>query len=441
MQSYILFLFSLSEFRILLANNLSAMLIRILVFSLTVFFFPIAVVAQSHTNLKFSPERLTRVDSFLQNRVDEGNIPHAVSMIIHKGETVHHQAYGWADAEKEKPLTTNAIFRIASQTKLITSIAVMMLYEQGHFLLEDPISQYIPAFANPKVLASYDSATLGYETIPATREIMIRDLLTHTAGIPYEHPLWARTDLNIPFLASLENIVLEDAINQLANRPLLHQPGEHFSYGPNTDILGRLVEVVSGQSLAKYFQEHIFSPLGMEDTYFYLPDEKADRLVTLFEKESSESPLKVSSDETYQNFARSGEQTYYLGGAGLVSTAADYAKVCQIILNKGIHNGVRLLSPLTVELMARNQIGDSEVWDRRDKFGYGLMVITENSHYGDQTPVGSVKWGGAYCSEYTIDFENDLVMQVYTNVMPIYNYSEFVRKYRVLVYQALVNGK
>lgn len=415
------------------------MLTRILLFSLTVFFLPEVVVAQSHTELQFSPERLIRVDSFLQSRVDEGNIPYAVSMIIHKGETVHHQAYGWADAQKEEPLTTDAIFRIASQTKLVTTIAVMMLYEQGHLLLEDPISKYIPAFANPKVLDSYDSATLEYETIPARREIMIRDLLTHTAGIPYEHPLWAREDFDIPFLASLENLVLEDAINQLANRPLLHQPGEHFSYGPNTDILGRLVEVVSGQSLAEYFRQHIFTPLEMNDTHFYLPDEKVNRLVTLFEKGTTEAPLKISENETNQNFARSGAQTYYLGGAGLVSTAADYAKVCQITLNKGTYGDVRLLSPLTVELMTRNQIGNSEVWDRRDKFGYGLMVITENSHYGDQAPVGSVKWGGAYCSEYTIDFDHDLIMQVYTNVKPIYNYSEFVRKYRVLVYQALVN--
>ncbi|MEM9833519.1 MAG: serine hydrolase domain-containing protein [Bacteroidota bacterium] len=414
------------------------MLARFYLSILLAFFF-LAAQAQSRTDLEFSLERLTQVDSFLQSWVDEGNIPHAVSMIIHRGETVQHKAYGWADAEKQKPMTTDAIFRIASQTKLVTSIAVMMLYEQGYFLLEDPISKYIPAFANPKVLGSYDSTSLEYTTVPANREVMIRDLLTHTAGIPYEHPLWARTDFEIPFLASLDNIVLEDAIDQLASRPLVHQPGEHFSYGPNTDILGRLVEIVSGQSLAEYFREHIFTPLGMNDTYFYLPPEKADRLVTLFKKESADASLEVSMEETYQNFPRRGEQTYYLGGAGLVSTAADYAKVCQIILNKGIYNGVRLLGSLTVELMARNHIGDSEVWDRRDKFGYGLMVITENSHYGDQAPVGSVKWGGAYCSEYTIDFENDLVMQVYTNVMPIHNYSEFVRKYRVMVYQALVN--
>ena len=389
-------------------------------------------------DLTFSPERLSLVDSFLQSWVDKGNIPYAVSMVVHRGKTVHHQAYGWKDAGRQEPLATDAIFRIASQTKLATSIAVMMLYEQGKFLLEDPISRYIPAFADPQVLDSYDSATLEYETRPASRAITIRDLLTHTAGIPYDHPLGKLSEFDIPFLASTDNMVLEDAINRLATRPLIHDPGAQFTYGPNTDILGRLVEVVSGMTLAQFFQERIFVPLGMNDTYFYLPSDKTDRLVTLFSKDAPEASLEVSANETYQNFPHSGAQTYYLGGAGLVSTAADYAKLCQVILNGGVYQGTRLLNPLTVRLMVRNQIEDLEVWDRRDKFGYGLMVFTPNSRYGDLAPVGSVNWGGAYCSEYTIDFENDLVMQVYTNVMPFALYGEFVRKYRVLVYQALL---
>lgn len=402
--------------------------------------FSISTEAQAvHSELRFSPERLSRVDSFLQSWVDEGKIPYAVSMIVQHGETVHHQAYGWKETDKKEPLTTDAIFRIASQTKLVTTTAVMMLYEQGKFLLEDPISKYIPAFANTEVLDSYDSATLEYETRPASRPIAIRDLLSHTAGIPYDHPLNSLPEFDIPFLASLNNIVLDDAINRLAARPLIHDPGAQFTYGPNTDILGRLVEVVSGMTLAEFFQQHIFTPLGMNDTYFYLPEDKTDRLVTLYSKTSAEAPLAVSTNEANQNFARSGEQTYYLGGAGLVSTAEDYNKICQVILNKGTYNGVRLLSPLTVRMMTRNQIEDLEVWDRRDHFGYGLMIFTPNSRYGDQAPIGSANWGGAYCSEYTIDFENDLVLQVYTNVQPIYNYGEFVRKYRVLVYQALVS--
>ncbi|MEK6476009.1 serine hydrolase domain-containing protein [Catalinimonas sp. 4WD22] len=391
--------------------------------------------------LTFSSERLSRVDSFLQSWVEEGKIPYAVSMIVQRGETVHHQAYGWKDADQQEAMTTDAIFRIASQTKLVTSVAVMMLYEQGEFLLEDPISRYIAAFADPQVLETYDSATLEYETRPASREITIRDLLTHTAGISYDHPLNAHPEFDIPFLASTENMVLGDAINRLAKRPLIHEPGAQFTYGPNTDILGRLVEVVSGKTLAEFFEESIFTPLGMNDTYFYLPLEKKERLVTLYSKESTEGPLTISDNETYQNFPKRGAQTYYLGGAGLVSTAADYNNICQLILNGGAYNGVRLLSPLTIRLMASNHIGELEVWDRKDKFGYGLMLFTSNSRYGDLAPVGSANWGGAYCSEYTIDFEHELVLQVYTNVMPFAHYGEFVRKYRVLVYQALVVGE
>ena len=422
-------------------NSLTNMTYRVLSFFLLVLTSHVSAQSfaeQSPATLSFSPERLARVDSFLQSWVDEGKIPYAVSMVVHRGQTVHHQAYGWKDEGQQEPLTTEAIFRIASQTKLATSIAVMMLYEQGSFLLEDPIDRYLPAFANPQVLESFDSTTLVYQARPARRAITIRDLLTHTAGIPYEHPLGKHPDFDIPFLASMENIVLEKSIDRLATRPLIHDPGEAFTYGPNTDILGRLVEVVSGMTLSEFFHQNIFSPLGMSDTYFYLPPEKTNRLVTLYSKETPDAELEVSTNESYRDFARRGAQTYYLGGAGLVSTAADYAKLCQVILNGGAYQGVRLLSPLTVKLMTRNQIGELEVWDRRDKFGYGLMLFTPDSRYGDLAPVGSANWGGAYCSEYTIDFANDLVLQVYTNVMPFAHYGEFVRKYRVLVYQALL---
>ena len=388
--------------------------------------------------LTFSDERLKRVDAFLQAQVDQGKVPHAQSMIIHRGEVVHNQVYGTYDAQQKKPLTRSVIWRIASQTKLITTLAVMMLYEEGKFLLEDPIAQYIPAFDSAQVLTLYDSATLAYETRPASRPITIRDLLTHTAGIPYEHPLQDHLEFNVPFYASLEDDVLEDVVDRIAVRPLLHDPGEQFTYGLNTDVLGRLVEVVSGQSLAQFFQERIFTPLGMKDTYFYLPNKQANRLVTLFRKGEADGELAVHQDPLYQDYARSGEQTFYSGGAGLVSTAADYAKVCQLILNEGTYQGNCLLSPLTVRMMTRNQIGDLEVWERHDKFGYGLQVVTADSRYADQAPPGTLTWGGLYCSEYTIDPENELIMQVYTNVYPFAHYSEFVRKYRVLVYAALV---
>ena len=390
------------------------------------------------SGLVFSTERLQRVDTFLENQVAQGKVPHAQSMVIHRGKMVHNQVYGTSDAARKKPLTKNAIWRIASQSKLITTIAVMMLYEEGAFLLEEPIATYLPAFDSAQVLTSYDSATLAYETRLATRAITIRDLLTHTAGISYDHPLQEHLEFEVPFFSSLEDDLLEEVVDRIAVRPLLHDPGEAFTYGLNTDVLGRLVEVVSGEPLAEFFQQRIFTPLGMKDTYFYLPKEKASRLVALFRKDEADENLTVHQDPVYQDYARSGEQTFYSGGAGLVSTAADYAKVCQLILNEGEYQGTCLLSPLTVRMMTHNQIGELNVWERHDKFGLGLQIVTPDSRYGDLAPPGALTWGGLYCSEYTIDPENELVMQVYTNVYPFAHYSEFVRTYRTLVYAALV---
>ena len=388
----------------------------------------------------FSAERLQRIDAFLQSWVETGKIPHAQSLIVHRGAVVHNQVYGTSDAARKRPLTEDAVWRIASQTKLITTIAVMMLYEEGEFLLDDPISQYIPAFDSAQVLVSHDSTTLAYETRPAARAITIRDLLTHTSGIAYEHPLQDHLEFQMPFFASLDDDLLEEVVDRIAARPLLHDPGEQFTYGLSTDVLGRLVEVISGQSLATFFQQRIFAPLRMNDTYFYLPKDKEKRLVTLFKKERADATLAVQPNPLFQNFARQGERTFYSGGAGLVSTAADYAKVGQLILNEGMCQGTRLLSPFTVRLMTRNQIGNYEVWDRHDKFGFGLQIITPDSRYGDLAPPGALTWGGMYCSEYTIDPANELVMQIYTNVYPFAHYRELVRTYRVLVYGALVEG-
>ena len=396
--------------------------------------------SDSSQQFTFSAERLQRIDKFLQSWVDAGKIPHAQSLVVHRGEVVHNQVYGTADAERQRPLADNAIWRIASQTKLITTLAVMMLYEEGKFLLDDPISRYISAFDSARVLVSHDSTTLAYETRPATRAITIRNLLTHTSGISYEHPLQDHLEFEVPFYTSLDDDLLEEVVDRIAARPLLHDPGEQFTYGLSTDVLGRLVEVVSGQSLATFFQQRIFAPLNMNDTYFYLPKDKEKRLVTLFRKERTDATLTVQEEPLYQNFARQGERTFYSGGAGLVSTAADYAKIGQLILNEGVYQGTRLLSPFTVRLMTRNQIGDLEVWDRHDKFGFGLQIITPDSRYGDLAPPGALTWGGLYCSEYTIDPANELVMQVYTNVYPFAHYSELVRTYRVLVYGAMIKG-
>lgn len=385
----------------------------------------------------FNSTRLQRVDDFLNGFIRDGKAPNAVTFVAQNGKIVHHKAYGYSNLEQKTPLRTDAIFRIASQSKLVTSIAILMLLEEGKLLLDDPVSQYLPEFANPVVLTNIDATTGKYETRPAKGRITLRHLLTHTAGIPYEHPLDQKPEFKLPFYASTDPHRLEDGIKKLAARPLLHDPGEKFTYGLNTDILGRVVEVISQKPLDVFFQERIFKPLGMNDTYFYLPAEKATRLVELYSKGTAQASLSLHENRTFRNFAIEGARTYFSGGAGLVSTVENYARLCQLVLNQGTFNGQRLLSRKSASLLLRNQIGDLKVWDRNDGFSLGLQVISEESRYGDNATPGAVTWGGMYCSEYTIDPKENLIMLVFTNVHPYAHYSEFVRKFRVAVYQAL----
>ncbi|GAB3510514.1 serine hydrolase domain-containing protein [Emticicia fontis] len=395
--------------------------------------------AKTPEEVGFSSERLKKLDAHFQEIVDKGIAPNIVTLVARKGKIVHEKAFGFSNLENKTPLKKDDIFRIASQSKLITTVGLLMLFEEGKFFLDEPISKYIPAFKNAKVLVNYDDKDRSkYITRPAKSAITIRQLLSHSAGIPYEHPLQDLPEFKVPFFCSVEKDMLKDVVDKIAARPLLSDPGTQFTYGLNTDVIGRLIEVLSGMSFDEYLRKKILDPLGMNDTYFYLPADKASRLVELYSKGSTEENLKIHTNETYRKFAITGQKTYFSGGAGLVSTVQDYAKICQFILNKGEFNGKRLLSKSTVELMARNQIGDSFVWDRQDKFGLGLQIITPESHYGDNATPGSLTWGGMYCSEYTIDPKEDLILLVFTNVHPYAHYSDIVRKFRILVYQALL---
>lgn len=399
------------------------------------------VLSQAKTpeEVGFSSERLKKLDAHFQEIVDKGIAPNIVTLVARKGKIVHEKAFGYSNLENKTPLKKDDIFRIASQSKLITTVGLMMLFEEGKFFLDEPISKYIPSFKNAKVLVSYDEKDRSkYITRPAKSSITIRQLLSHSAGIPYEHPLQDLPEYKVPFFCSVDNDMLRDVVDKIAARPLLSDPGTQFTYGLNTDVIGRLIEVLSGMSFDEYLRKKILDPLGMNDTYFYLPADKANRLVELYSKGSTEEKLTLHTNDTYRKFAVTGQKTYFSGGAGLVSTVQDYAKICQFILNKGEFNGKRLLSRSTVDLMARNQIGDSFVWDRQDKFGLGLQIITPESHYGDNATPGSLTWGGMYCSEYTIDPKEDLILLVFTNVHPYAHYSDIVRKFRILVYQALL---
>jgi CubicO group peptidase (beta-lactamase class C family) len=410
---------------------------------LQLIFAPISLAQVAHTQsfkiankpeeAGFSSEGIQRIEKLLAQYVEEGVMPNALTFIARHGKIVSFKAFGFSDIESKKKLQRDDIFRIASQTKAITSVALMMLYEEGKFMLDDDVSKFIPALKNPQVLVA-TSEKDSPQVRPAKREIRIRDLLNHTSGIPYSSSLHQKA--RIPTVNSLENEDVATVVKRLAKLPLNHDPGEKFTYGLNTDVIGYLIEVISGKKLDRFFTEHIFEPLGMKDTYFYLPENKKARLVTLYSKDSLSTNLYRAKEVNNQTFPVAGAQKYLSGGAGLVSTIEDYAKFCQMLLNGGTFNGKQILSRKTIDIMTVNQIGDSEVWDTKNKFGLGFEIITEAGTAKLPGTVGSFKWGGMYSTDYTIDRQEDMIMLIYTNVYPFAN-PDINKRFRAMVYMAL----
>jgi len=394
--------------------------------------------ARTPEEVGFSTERLNRIDTMLQGYVNRGIVPSVATFVARKGKIVHYKAFGYSHLDQKTPAKTDDIYRIMSQSKLITTIGLLMLLEEGKFYLDQPIADFLPAFRNPKVLVSYDEKDRSrYITRPAKGEITFRHLLSHTAGIPYESPVGSLKEFEIPFFASLENISLEEVINKLATRPLASDPGEQYVYGLNTDVAGRLIEVMTHQKLSDYIQARVCEPLGLTDTWYYLSKDRASRLVGVYSQER-DMPLKPHAHDVFHTYPVAGAQKLNMGGAGMSGTIADYAKICQFILNKGEFNGKRLLAPATVEMMMVNQIGANHVWDRMDKFGLGLQIFSPDSHYGDNATPGALLWGGYFCTEYTIDPKREMTLLIYTNVQPFAQGGEILHKFRTMVYAALM---
>lgn len=384
-----------------------------------------------------SSDRLKRIDATINEYINKGWIPGAIALVIRDGKIIYHQSFGYDDTATKTKLQKDAIVRLASQTKAITSTAVMMLYEDGKLLLDDPISKYIPAFKAAKVLDKFNEADTTYTTVPAKREVTIRDLLTHTSGIGYAgigtkeaNAIYAKN--NIPGGIGTPNAKLTDAINALAKLPLMHQPAEKWTYGLNTDVLGYLVEVISGQTLDVFFQEKIFKTLGMTDTYFYLPEAKFNRLPFVYTEDKNKNSIKAI--DVYQNFAQQ-KGTYFSGGAGLSGTALDYAKFLQMMLNGGKFNNTQLLSPAIVRMMTTNQIGNLSVGYR--KFGLGFALTTEQEAARVPLSEGSFEWGGIFGTSYWADPKEKIIGLLMTQKFPN-SYADLPEKYKVLVYQALV---
>ncbi|MGB3585873.1 MAG: serine hydrolase domain-containing protein [Tunicatimonas sp.] len=358
-------------------------------------------------------ERLARIDAMAKEAIEDNEVPGLVALVARRGKIIFHKAFGTADLSGRK-LERDAIFRIASQTKAVTATAVMMLWEEGLFRLDDPISNYIPEFKNPQVIKSFRYADTSYTTKPAENEITIRHLLTHTSGLGYgfidgdERFKMIYQKAGIVDAFTTDNITIEENIKKLAKLPLHFNPGEKYSYAEGLDVLGYFVEIMSGQPFDEFLREHLFEPLGMNDTWFYLPSNKANQLVAV--QRWNDNQWKRYSGNGYDaDYPVKGEKTFFSGGAGLSSTAKDYATFLQMYLNGGELNGMRILSRTTVQSMMGNQIGN--LWEGQDRY-YGLAFGVLNQTGQDQGGRGSIgtfDWGGYFNTQYFADPQEELI--------------------------------
>jgi len=388
-----------------------------------------------------SSARLERISHMLQQQVDQGKLSGAVALVARRGKIAYLQAFGKQDLENAVPMQESTIFRIASQTKAIVSVGVMILQEEGKLLITDPVGKYMPEFQETTVAVAREDG--DYDVVKAHRPITIRDLLTHTAGIGYgggiASDVWEKADIQGWYFAHRDEPI-QATVKRMASLPMEAHPGERFVYGYNTDILGALIEVVSGESLDVFLRSRMLEPLGMDDTYFYLPRSKSDRLAVVYS--STDEGLEKAPDPggmVGQGAYLDGPRKSFSGGAGYLSTATDYARFLQMMLNGGAFNGKRILSRKTVELMTVSHIADLSVpWETGTGFGLGFSILEKLGSQGLQGSVGSYSWGGAYHSTYWIDPKEELVVTYFTQLIPAREMDDHP-KLKVLVYQAIVD--
>ncbi|MFN7929915.1 MAG: serine hydrolase domain-containing protein [Blastocatellia bacterium] len=398
-----------------------------------------AAQTNPHAAMTVNGARIARLDGALQEYVDKNQLAGIVALVLQDGKPVYERAFGWADKEANRKMTTDTIFRIASQTKAITSTAVLILMEEGKLSVDDPVSRFIPTFRNTTVAVKKDS---GVEIVPAKRQITIRDLLTHTAGISYgTQPEvaalyeakglgpaagmgWYTADKDEPVGVTME---------RLGTLPFVAQPGEAYVYGYNTDILGAIVEKASGMPLDQFIRERITKPLGMKDTQFFLPATERNRLAAVYGSKDGVA-VRAAEGSKGQGHYVEGPRKSFAGGAGLLSTAKDYARFLEMTRNGGTLDGVRILSPRTVMLMRTNQSGTLHSQTGLG-FGFGFQT-TDRYGANGMDGVGAYGWGGAYGTNYRVDPESRLTLVLMIQQMP--NGTDIQRKFPALVYQSLV---
>ncbi len=386
-----------------------------------------------------SSERLIRIDSVLHQAVEEDVIPGAVALVTRNGQVVYENSFGVANPRTGELYENDDIFRIASMTKAVTSLAVLMLWEEGKFFLDDPISNYIPSFANARILKDFNPSDSSYTTVPATKQITIRNLLTHTSGIGY-----GEIDSNVQMRAIYKKaglidifapeLTMEETVDLIAMQPLHHEPGAAFTYSLSLDVLGYFVEVVSGQGFDEFLRERIFSPLKMEDTFFTLPTSLQDRLVPVLTRNNKEWDIYTTDvyDVNYPNIAN---KTFFSGGAGLSSTVSDYAKFLYIFINGGKGaSGVQIIGKKTTELVFENQLKGIAPWE----YGLVFQILSASELYkGGMGSEGTLTWGGYFNTSYFADPKEKVIGVIYKQTFDIGN-DPTSQRFRELVFQAVV---
>ena len=390
----------------------------------------------------FSGQRLARLDAALQGYVDRREIPGAVALVARRGRVVYHKSFGMRDAEAGAPMRNDAIFRIASMTKPIASAALMMLWEEGAFQLRDPIAEHLPEFEHMRVALppeSGEGVRGPMKTVEAAGPITFQHILTHTAGLANPYRGITKQLYDEVRAKSRRDRPIGDYVQALAKLPLNFHPGERWEYGPATDVAGRLVEVISGQPFDAFLRERIFEPLGMSDTHFYLPREKLPRFAANYRPGADGKIELVEAPDEKSRYVRE-PHVYFSGGGGLVSTAEDYFRFQQAMLNGGKLEGKRILGRKTVELMTANHIGDNRIWLRGPGYGFGLgySVVTDAGLSAMPASLGTFSWGGAFCTVFWVDPVEEIIGILMTQVRP-YTHLNIRQDLQTLTYQALVD--
>jgi len=401
--------------------------------------------ASSPASLGFSSERLTRIDRVLREYVDSSRVAGAVVLVMRHGQVAYTDAVGMADREAKRPMTPDALFRLASMSKPVTSVAVLMLVEEGRIALGDPVSKWIPAYANAKVATRSDT---GRVLTPVKRPITIRDLLTHSAGISYGVDSLVQADYRAQGFGPAagygwyfadKNEGTCASIDRLATLPIVAQPGEKFVYGYNTDILGCVVERASGMPYADFLQRRLFTPLGMKDTRFFVEPRDTLRLTSVYTIAADGSLARADTGARGQGHYVQGPRVNTAGGAGLVGTARDYARFLQMLLNGGTLDGHRILSPRTVQLLTTDQLGPVYTVENRG-FGLGVEVHEDPAGSGQYGSVGMYGWQGAYSTAFWVDPKEDAIGVMMVQVLPR-GRLDLAERFKTLVFQSMVDGR